>query len=273
MRHTFATPGPTSLYVEVGSGLVKVHAVDTTEAEILVEGEGAEDVVVEQRGEEIVVKARQRQQGFFDIGGAVHVTASVPVDSALAGKLASADLVATGRFGPVHVKNGSGAVTIDELAGDAVIHSGSGDVRIRRSAGELRVKSGSGSVEIDRSDGSTVIASGSGRIGVDSAHDETVAKTGSGDVRIATATSSVSVTSGSGDLDVGSISRGVVRAKSASGDIRVGVPAGIPVWTDISTVTGDISSDLQGAGPPEEGQDHVEIRASTVSGDINLTQI
>jgi hypothetical protein len=44
------------------------------------------------------------------------------------------------------------------------------------------------------------------------------------------------------------------------------------VWTDITTVTGQIQSSLQGAGQPQEGQDHVEVRAKTVSGDVVLTE-
>ena len=53
----------------------------------------------------------------------------------------------------------------------------------------------------------------------------------------------------------------------------VGIPAGTPVWTDVSTVSGSIRSSLEGAGQPAEGEDHVELRAKTVSGDIVLTQI
>jgi hypothetical protein len=47
----------------------------------------------------------------------------------------------------------------------------------------------------------------------------------------------------------------------------------VPVWTDIATVSGEIRSNLTGAGKPEDGADHVELRAKTVSGDIVLTEI
>jgi DUF4097 and DUF4098 domain-containing protein YvlB len=67
--------------------------------------------------------------------------------------------------------------------------------------------------------------------------------------------------------------RGSLTAKNASGDIRVGIPAGTPVWTDVSSLTGRIGSDLEGAGQPEPGQDYVEVRAKTVSGDIVLKQL
>jgi hypothetical protein len=34
-----------------------------------------------------------------------------------------------------------------------------------------------------------------------------------------------------------------------------------------------VRSDLEGAGEPEEGQDYIELRAKTVSGDIQLEQL
>ena len=72
---------------------------------------------------------------------------------------------------------------------------------------------------------------------------------------------------------IGSANRGRLTAKGASGDVHVGIPAGVPVWTDISTVSGEIRSNLHGAGEPGEGADHVELRAKTVSGDIVLTEV
>jgi hypothetical protein len=45
------------------------------------------------------------------------------------------------------------------------------------------------------------------------------------------------------------------------------------VWTDISSLTGRIHSTLSGAGQPAEGQDHVEVRATTVSGNVSLVEL
>jgi len=53
----------------------------------------------------------------------------------------------------------------------------------------------------------------------------------------------------------------------------IGIPAGVPVWTDVTTVSGSIHSDLRGAGQPEPGADYVELRAKTVSGDIDLREV
>ena len=100
-----------------------------------------------------------------------------------------------------------------------------------------------------------------------------VVKTGSGDLRVRQAHDDVSMATGSGDFLIDLASRGRITAKGASGDVVVGIPAGTPVWTDVSTVSGSIRSSLEGAGQPAEGEDHVELRAKTVSGDIVLTQI
>ena len=98
-------------------------------------------------------------------------------------------------------------------------------------------------------------------------------KTGSGDLRVVDAADDVSLSTGSGDLRIDSGRQGRFTVKGASGDVQIGIPAGIPVWTDINTVSGQIRSDLEGAGEPTAGADHIEVRAKTVSGDVVLTQI
>jgi hypothetical protein len=38
-------------------------------------------------------------------------------------------------------------------------------------------------------------------------------------------------------------------------------------------MTGSVRSDLEGAGEPAEGQDFIEVRAKTISGDVFLEQL
>ena len=78
------------------------------------------------------------------------------------------------------------------------------------------------------------------------------------------------MTTGSGDTVIRTATRGRITSKGASGDVRIGVPAGTPVWTDITTVSGTVRSGLEGVGEPEPGADYVEVRATTVSGDVHL---
>ncbi len=273
MQKTFDTAGPISFYVELGSGDVKVHADEVTETTVHVDGRDADDVVVEQRGNQVVVIAPKRRAGFFDTNGELTVTATVPLDSELVTKLGSADLAATGRYGTVRVKSGSGEVRIAELTGDAVVETGSGDISLDTSLGNLRVKSGSGDVGVERTAASTVISTGSGDVYVGVAEADTVVKSGSGDVQVRDAHTDLALSTASGELRVNTFRVGSLKAKGVSGDVSVGIPAGIPVWTDISSVSGSVRSSLEGAGQPEKGQDFIELRASTVSGDIVLEQL
>lgn len=273
MRRTFDTPGPTSLYVELGSGDLHVHAEDVTDTTVTVDGKTADDVIVEQRGNQIVVLAAQRRAGFF--GGSNDLTVSVvlPTDSELATKLGSADLDASGRLGTAKIRSGSGDIHVAVLGADALIETGSGDIEVASVLGDLRVKSGSGGLEVDALGGSASVSTGSGDVEVGIARGEVIVKSGSGDMRVREAHTDVALSTASGDLTVDLLHRGSLQATNVSGDIRVGIPANVPVWTDISCVTGSVSSNLDGAGQPEEGQDFIEVRAKTVSGDIVLAQL
>jgi DUF4097 and DUF4098 domain-containing protein YvlB len=272
MQKTFETPGPTSLYVALSSGDITVQAGETTETTVNVDGRDADEAVVEQRGDQIVVQG-PRRTGFFNTVSALSVRVSLPTGSDLATKSASAGLVAEGRLGHARLRSASGEIRAGEFGGDVAVETGSGDVEIDRVEGDLRIKSGSGEVTVVHVDGPTSIVTGSGDVAVEDAGGQLVVKSGSGDIAVRRAGAEVSATTASGDVHVGAIQRGVLKARAVSGDVHVGVPAGIPVWTDVSAVTGSVSSNLAGAGQPEEGQDFIEIRANSVSGDIRLQQI
>ena len=240
MQKTFDTPAPIDLYVELGSGDLDLRCDEVAQTTVDILGRNAEDVVVEQRGEQIVVLAPSKKMGFMvGLGSSdqLRVSVSLPHGSRLTTKLGSADVTASGRLGDTRVRTGSGAVRLDEVDGDAQLETGSGDVEIAAVHGELRIKSGSG------------------------------------DLRVREAGEDVALSTASGDLVVDTMRRGQLAAKNVSGDIQVGIPAGVPVWTDISSVTGSVHSNLQGAGQPAEGQDYVELRAKTVSGDVLLQQV
>ena len=108
---------------------------------------------------------------------------------------------------------------------------------------------------------------------INNASEPVQVKSGSGDMRVRHAEQDVALSTASGDLVIDEMHRGQLAAKNVSGDIRVGIPAGIPVWTDISSMTGSVRSDLEGAGEPAEGQDFIEVRAKTISGDVFLEQL
>lgn len=271
-EHAFETPGPVQLFVELGKGGLHVRAVETTTTEVRVQGREADQVRVEQHGDRITVVAPKLRSGFLTGDTSLQVDVTVPLDSSIATRTGSADVLVEGRVASSTVKSGSGDVRLESVGAPSVVETGSGDIRIDDAAAELRVKSGSGEVDLGRTAASLLVSTGSGDVEIHRADGPTVVKTGSGDLKLRESRSDVTLTTGSGDLTIGAAHGGRVSVKGASGDVRVGVPVGVPVWTDISTVSGEISSSLSGTGEPAEGQAYVELRAKTVSGDVVLVE-
>jgi DUF4097 and DUF4098 domain-containing protein YvlB len=273
MQRTFQTPTPITLYVEIGSGDVRVEAADVDTTDVEVTGHGEEHVRVEQRDDTVEVVAPPRGGGLFGAPPAVHVRVRLPRASRLQTKLGSADLSTTGPLGDVNLKTGSGTVRLETVDGEGVVKTGSGDVAVQAVTGELSATTGSGTVELGELGGRAEVTSGSGDVRVRSAAGELAVKTGSGDLEILDVGGDTALRTGSGTVVVGRVRRGQLVAKTGSGDIRVGVPAGVPVWTDITTGTGKVRSDLHGVGEPAEGQEFVKLLARTGSGSVHLEQL
>lgn len=268
----FDTPEPIDLYVENGRGTVDVTATDTTETTVRITGERAEEFEVRDLGDRIAIIAPRRGGGFFGKDPRAEIVVEVPVASGLDAKVGSSDVAAHGRFADTRVDSGSGDVALDIVDGDTVVQCGSGDVLAEHLAGEARIKSGSGDIRVNRADSNLLITTGSGDVRVDRAGAELAIKTGSGDAQVRSVASDVVFTTGSGDLLIGQASSGRVTAKTASGDISIGVLPGTPVWTDVRTASGRLSSTLPSTGEPAPDQDFLEVRATTASGDVTLHQ-
>jgi DUF4097 and DUF4098 domain-containing protein YvlB len=271
--YEFETHEPVDLYVELGKGSLNITASDTTATTVEVAGRDPEMVQVRQDGKQISVMSPKGNRGLFGGEPSYVVTINLPTHSNTVLKTGSADITCDGVLGLGQVKSGSGDCRLDTFDGPLIVETGSGDVALSRAGAELRVKSGSGDVEVTHAESALAVSTGSGDVEIGSTNGQAVVKTGSGDLEIGHAGDGVSMSTGSGDMKIGHAAKGKFSAKGASGDVVIGVPAGVPVWTDLTTVSGDIRSDLHGAGQPEPGQDYVELRAKTVSGDIQLHEL
>lgn len=273
MERTFDTPTPVQLYVELGSGSVEVTAAEVTTTEVVATGEHADEVRIEQDGDRVSVIGPKGRGGFFGGDPKIDLRITVPSASGLVSKTGSADQRTSGTLSLVKAKAGSGDIAIDRVTGSAAVDTGSGDITVNDAGADLRAKSGSGDVGVASAVGTIGISTGSGDVTIGATRSAAVVKSGSGDLRIGQAHDDLSLSTASGDIVVDTQHRGGVVAKNASGDVRIGIPGGVPVWTDVYTVTGRIGSDLEGAGQPQEGQDYIEVRAKSVSGDILLKQL
>ena len=274
---TFDTPEPIELYIENGRGTVDVTATDTIETTVRITGERAEEFEVRDLDDgvgthRIAIIAPPRSSGFFGKDPRAEIVVEVPVTSALSAKVGSSDVSTHGRFDDIRIDSGSGDIALDIVDGSTEVKSGSGDVRAEQLAGDAVIKSGSGDVQVRRSDSDLVVTTGSGDVRVDRADGDVAVKTGSGDAQLGSARGEVVFTTGSGDLVIGRAASGRVTAKTASGDVSGGVLPGTPVWTDIRTASGRLSSTLPSTGEPAPDQSFLEVRATTASGDVTLHQ-
>ncbi len=267
---TFDTPEPIGLYVENGRGTVDVTATDTTETTVRITGERAEEFDVRDLGDRIAIIAPHRSGGFLGKDPRAEIVVEVPVSSGLQAKVGSSDVVAHGRFGDTRIDSGSGDVSLDVVDGDTLVQTGSGDLVAEHLLGDARIKSGSGDVVVRRAESALVVTTGSGDVRVESARDELAVKTGSGDAHVLSMGGEAVFTTGSGDLVVTEVASGRVTAKTASGDVRIGVVSGTPVWTDVRTASGRLTSTLPSTGEPAPDQPYLEVRATTASGDVTL---
>lgn len=270
MDHTFETPNPPELAIEIGSGRVEIAAGETNGRTLVtVTGKGSEETTVEQHGNTIAVIGPRSRHGFsFSLGSSqLDVRISAPKGSSLTTKLGSADLLATGVLGTCQLRSGSGDNRLEDV-GTLTVTSGSGDLEIMTTNGDAVFRSGSGDIRIGTSSGDVQSVTGSGALTIGTARGAVTAKSGSGDVRVEDSVRGVGATTASGDVTIGRLGGGRVDARTASGDLSVAVAAGLPTWTDINTMTGDVRSSLQSLGEPAEGQPYVELRLRTVSGDI-----
>jgi len=95
----------------------------------------------------------------------------------------SGDAILRG-LGRLRIVDGSGELTIEEIAGTVTIEDGSGEITIRGVQGDVTVDDGSGEIDVARITGSVRIDDGSGSITVDDVSgDLTVSDDGSGSIR------------------------------------------------------------------------------------------
>jgi len=255
---TFNVTGPVRLDVRIPHADLTV-ATGPADAASVSFGDSriAEDVTVtcERRGETDVLTVSSKQSGLFRFRRPISVDVRIPGGSAVAVTTAAGGIVCTGPLGAVRVETASAGVRIPEAASADVVGV-SGEVSIGRVAGEASVKTVSGAIEVDDVRGRLVLRTVSGRI------------------RVRGAGGDVEARSVSGDVQLQRLEQGIVRLDSVSGDVTLGVRKGVAVWLDLDSASGDVRSELGGAGDgPADGRPVLELRGRTVSGALRVAPV
>jgi DUF4097 and DUF4098 domain-containing protein YvlB len=269
IRERFDTPERVMLDLRLPEGSIELETVDGAATAIELDARGHEDEIrellegarVEAReipgGHEVIVDVEDRRRIGFGFWRRVDVRLSVRAPHGAEARIdsASADARARGRLGALEATTASGDIEVDEVTGDAAIKSASANVEVRSVGGAAVVTTASGDVELGRVDGHAVV------------------KTASGDVTIRDAGATVTVTTASGDQRIEAVGEGAVTLQSASGDIEVGIRKGSNLWVDARAMSGETSSELElSDAPPEDDAPLVELRATSMSGDIRVVR-
>jgi DUF4097 and DUF4098 domain-containing protein YvlB len=265
VEHVFDTPGPVRLRITIGAGDIQVDTEDRsqTEVHVVALNRAAEEAVAqmtvrcEERGGRYEVIVEEPKRGFVSSlfnSAEIGIRVRCPREADVQLQTGSADARVQGDVDAAQARTGSGDMAFDSVRGDLTVNSASGDVTAGDIAGACTVKTASGDVRLTSVDG------------------DLVATLVSGDLNVVWANGSVSVQSVSGDVHIGAIASGEVRLQAVSGDIHVGVRPGLRLFIDATSVSGDMTSELDSAeGPPAEGE-LVELRAKTVSGDVQIVR-
>jgi DUF4097 and DUF4098 domain-containing protein YvlB len=270
MQKQFEVNGPVELDVRLPSGEIEVEATDDAtrvELELIAHDEDSQQFIDEARIElrdqqgrpHLTIDIPQRRGGFnfgsFFGRQGITLRVRAPHGSGLSVRTKSADLSAAGTLGGANIASASGDVMLERIEGKLSVKTASGDVRARFVRDDVSVQSASGDIAIDEVRGAVSVNSASGDVRIDEAY---------GDVNAGTV---------SGDQHHGAVMRGTISAHSVSGDVHIGVRRGSKVFLDCTTVSGDTSSELEVSSDAPAGDGPLaEIRAKTVSGDIQITR-
>ena len=188
---------------------------------------------------------------------------TVPPQTALTVRVASADARVTGIAGNVVIKSKSG---------DVQVFDGRGPVTISVTSGDIRVSGAGPGVEASTTSGDISLSDIAGKMAV---------HTTSGDISLSqAATQEFDVSSTSGDLSLALTDplSGVGKAHSLSGDVTVAIPPGSDCRVALTTLSGDISDRLGLSQRRQQrrtmagilGAGRGSLDMSTTSGDITL---
>jgi DUF4097 and DUF4098 domain-containing protein YvlB len=265
-RETFETPGELTLEVRVPTGRIEIEAFDgtTTEVELDVRGgdeaaELLEEARIELResrgGHEVVVEVESRRWSRLWRRLDIRLRIVAPEGANLRLSTASGDLRARGRLGWLEAEAASGDMEVDELSGDATVKAASGDVSLATVGGAANINTASGDIKLGYIAGDLAV------------------KAASGDVTVSEARGDATISTASGDQRIEAVTAGKVDLKSMSGDIKIGIRQGSNVWVDARAMSGDLSSEVAlGDEPPAEDAPLVELRAASMSGDIEVVR-
>ena len=247
----FSVGDRAAIAVEIRTGSVEVRAGSPGRIVVALDGPDVDRWDITQLGDSVSVESSVR-------GGwrsrSTRVLVEVPAGTDIDVRSASADVALSGEFGTTRIKSASGDVRVGSAARLA-IDTASGDASAASVVAATSCTTASGDVELGRVGGRLTVSTASGDVRVDEADDD------------------VEIGSASGDVRVGRCGGSNITVKSISGDVVVGLPSGIRVEPDLTTLSGRTHLPKAAPNRGDEPRRVVRVGLRTVSGDITIRRV
>jgi len=174
----------------------------------------------------------------------------------------------------VTLRTGAGQITVSGRAGAASARAGAGDIALESVDGDLKLRTGSGSGTVRAVSGRTTAKTGSGSLELAVLGGPADIQSGSGDLRLGTVRADVLARAGSGDVTVENAEAGRLDLTTGSGNLRIGVHAGVAAELDLHSGSGRARSELEvsDTAPGGTGAGAVHVQGRTGSGDVLVTR-
>jgi DUF4097 and DUF4098 domain-containing protein YvlB len=279
----FHTPEAISVSLEFGVGNLRLVACESTETVVAVaptdptneaDVNAAKQTRVEYASGSLLVRRPKSWRQWAPRGGreSIDVEIQLPEGSRVSADMAMGSVRTTGCLGDLDIKTGLGDISVDE-AGPVKIRTGFGEVMVGRVEGNADIKTGSGRIDIGSIGGSATVKNSNGETRVGEVEGKAQFQNSNGAIQVDSARSDVTAKTALGDVRLGRLSHGASEAKTAFGQIEIGVLDGVAAWLDVSTSFGRVNNDLEDTGRPPTGVQTVEVRAHTAAGDINIRRV
>lgn len=243
-EETFTVGQHAIVEIDLPSGSILVRAGAGGTVSVSVDASNAAALDIGQLGDSISIRANRRSRS-------ARLVVEAPIGSDVNVKGASVDVAGRGALGALRVRSASGDVVAEDVV-RADVSVASGDTRIELVRSNANFSTTSGDV---------VVRAIGGRL---------VANLTSGDLRIGEIAGDAEVETASGDVSIRRCDGTTIAIRTVSGDVRLGLPTGIRVDPEISTMSGKVTLPEPAGSGPSPQRRPVRVRLRSVSGDIRI---
>jgi DUF4097 and DUF4098 domain-containing protein YvlB len=285
-RSTFNTPSPVTVTLDLYVADVRFAASDRADTIVEVRPsdqnkaadiKAAESTRVEydDAARTLSIVSRKPRSRFVNFSSkrpeSIDVVIQLPTDSDVRGEAGLGDYQSEGALGTVALKTDLGAVHLAET-GPLNVRNGAGAITVEAVTGSAEVRASSGDIRIGAIDGTADLSTSNGKVRVGVITGPANVKCSNGSVSVDRALSDITAESANGEVRIGEVVRGKVSATSKNGSVEVGIRPGSAAWLELNTDVGRVYNELASADAPEAGgpADQVEVRASTKLGDVTV---